>query len=237
MAAHPNPAETADPADLGARPLHGSLGHRPVPPVPAPGWTRPVAVLGAASVVAYVSAWAMAGVWHPDYDPVAQSISDLFAVGAPAGPARLLAGVLVVTGLALIPFALALHRALPGEGAAGPAAAAVSGAATVLIVAFPCSPGCPGLGATTTDTGHVLLAVIGYGALVAAPILFARRLRGHDDRLARASLVLGAVAALGLAARSLGLAPGLAGLQQRVYNTVADAWYVLAAVTVIRRPR
>lgn len=237
MSTNPDPAETADLADLGDRPLHGSLGHGPVPPVSPPAWTRPVVVLGAASVLAYVSAWAVAGVWHPNYDPVTQAISDLFAVGAPTGPARLLMGALVLTGVALIPFALALHRALPGQGAAGPAAAAVAGAATALIAAFPCSPGCPGLGASTTDTGHVVLAIIGYGALVAAPILFARRLWGHDDRLARASLALGAVAAVGLAARSLGLAPAIAGLQQRLYNTVADAWYVLAAVVVLRRAR
>lgn len=199
-----------------------------------PGWTRVAAVLGAAGVLGYVLSWGAAGVLYEGYDPLRQAISELFARGAPAVPSWLLRGALVVTGILLVPLAAALHRGLPGTGWAGPVSAALSGVLTVAVAFFPCTAGCPGAGATVTDTAHALTAGGAYLTLIAAPLLFAWRLRGHDDRFAGVSAILGALALAGFLAHASGVADGLAGLQQRVFNTVADAWYVLAAVRVLR---
>lgn len=202
-----------------------------------PRWIVPVLVAGAAGVVGYVSAWALAGVWTEDYDPVRQAISELFAIDAAVGPALLVSGALVLTGVLLVPFALALHLTLPGEGLAGPVLAGLSGVATVAVVFFPCSAGCPGIGTSSTDTLHTLVAGAGYAALVLAPIAFGLRMRGHDDRFAAVSIVVGIVAALGFVARAAGVGAELTGLSQRFFNTLADAWYVLAAFVATRHAR
>ena len=202
---------------------------------PLPRWVVPVLFAGAAGVVAYVSAWALAGAWTDGYDPVAQAISELFAVEAPVAPALLVSGALVLTGVLLVPFAWALHLTLPGEGLTGPVLAAISGVATVLVAFFPCTDGCPGIGTSSTDTAHTVIAGLGYAALVLAPIAFGVRMRGHDDRFATVSIVVGTVAALGFAARAAGAGTDVTGLLQRIFNTLADAWYVLAAFVAARR--
>lgn len=196
---------------------------------------RRTAVAGGLGVVGYVTAWAAAGGWRAGYDPVTDSISELYALGAPPGPARLLAGALIVTGLLLLPFAAALHRGLPGRSRAGPVVCALGGVATAVLATVPCTAGCPGLGASPVDTAHVIIGGVAYAALVGTPLLFALRLWPHDPGLARTSAAIGAVAGLGLLARALGLGVPVTGALQRVFNTVADAWYVLAAAVVYRR--
>lgn len=196
-----------------------------------------VAAAGALGVCLYVAAWAVAGAWTPGFDPTVEAISDLFALGAPAGPARLMNAVLVVTGVLLPPFAWALHRGLPGRTLSGPVAATVGGVATALIVVVPCTAGCPGYGASFNDTAHTLLAGVGYAGLVTAPLFFAPRLVDEEPGLARLSVVLGGIASVGFLLRAFGVGAEIPGLLQRVFNTVADLWYVVAAVVVIRRMR
>ena len=142
-------------------------------------------------------------------------------------------GVLVVTGSLLIAFGWVLERGLPGRGLGAPLAASVAGLGTLAAVAFPCTAGCPGYGATTTDSVHTLVAGAGYVALMVAPLLAARRVRDDAPRLARASLLLGGVALAGFVVRNLGIADAWAGLQQRVFNTTADLWYVLVAGWIV----
>lgn len=202
-----------------------------------PRWVRAVAVFGLVGVSAYVASWAIAGAITDGYDPMSQAISELFAIGAPTVPRLLLVTSLVASGVALIGFGVALDRGLPGEGRAGPVMAVVSGVMTVVIVAFPCTAGCPGAGTTVTDTMHVLVAGAGYLALLLAPLLVAWRVSDHDRSLAVWSVVLGGAALAGFVIRNLGVADGLAGLQQRVFNTTADLWYVAAAIWLLRRPR
>lgn len=204
---------------------------------PVPRWVLPVLVAGAAGVIGYVSAWALAGVWTEGYDPTSQAISELFAIGAAARPAWLVRAALLVTGVVLVPFGWALHRTLPGTGLAGPVLAGISGVATALVVAFPCTAGCPGIGTTTTDTWHTIVAGTGYAALVLAPVAFGVRMRGHDDRFAAVSVAVGLLAGLGFLARSFGVGSELTGLTQRIFNTLADAWYVLAAFVAARHAR
>jgi hypothetical protein len=76
---------------------------------------------------------------------------------------------------------------------------------------------------------------VGYGALVLAPLAFAWRIRGPLPWLARWSALIGGVGLALFANYLLGLVDQAPGLQQRVFNTVADAWYVLVAVWLLRR--
>ena len=200
-----------------------------------PRWVGVVAVLGILGVGFYVSSWIVAGFVTPGYDPWRQAISETFAVGAPA--ATLVEVALLASGAGLVLMGPALHRGLPGRGILGPASATVSGVATVLVALHPCSAGCPGFGASPADSLHVVLAGVGYLTLILAPLACAWRVRAQDPRFARWSALLGGLALAGFSLRHLGGLDPLPGTQQRVFNTVADAWYVLAAVVLLRRSR
>lgn len=196
------------------------------------------AVVGAVGVVLYVGSWAIAGMLWDGYDPARQAISELFALGAPTASRVLVSAGLGVSAIGLVVFGWALDRGLPGQGPLGPGLAGLSGLMTLGVIAFPCSDGCPGLGMTVTDTGHVVTATLGYLALMLAPLAIGWRVREHLPRFAMASWGIGGLAlVLLLLARTLGLVPELSGLQQRVFNTIADAWYVLAAVVLVQRNR
>ena len=196
---------------------------------------RVLMVLTVVGVLAYVATWAVLGTLADGYDPLRQAISELFDLGAPAWQRTTMSWVLLVTGVALVPVGPVLDRLLPGRGRAGPLLAVLAGLGTLAVAFFPCTDGCPGVGTTFTDTMHTVLAGGGYVGLILAPLAFAWRLRDTAWRdLALAGLVLGGAATVGFLVRNLGL-DVLGGVQQRVFNTLADAWYVLAAVTVLRR--
>lgn len=199
------------------------------------GRVRTLALAGAAGVIAYVAAWATAGTMIEGYSPVRDAISETFALGAPAAPRLLMTAALVVTGLLLVAFAWVLDLALPGEGRAAPVAAALSGVGTVAAAVFPCSSGCPGYGTTFTDSAHTIVAGAGYLALILAPLFAAWRVRAHAPELARLSLLLGGLALLGFVVRNAGIGDAYGGLQQRVFNTTADLWYVAVAVWISRQ--
>lgn len=196
-----------------------------------------VAAFGVVGVLAYIGAWAVSGVVWDGYDPTRQAISELFAIGAPAATRVPVTIGLVASGLGLVAFGWALDVGLPGHGRLGPALAVLSGLMTVAVVFFPCTDGCPGVGTTPTDTGHVVTAGVGYVALMLAPMAVAWRVRDHLAGLAWAGWVLGGGALLLFLARSAGFTGDLSGLQQRVFNTAADAWYVVAAIVILRRAR
>ena len=210
----------------------------PTPGDPAP---RPrvaaVAVLGVLGVLAYVGAWAIGGVVWEGYDPTRQAISELFAIGAPTVVRAPLSAGLVASGIGLVAFGWAMHVGLPGRGRLGPGLAVLSGVMTVAVVAFPCTAGCPGYGTSLTDSLHVLTAGSGYVALMLAPLAMARRLRDHLPWLAVAGLVLGGGALVLFTVRTAGFGSASPGLEQRIFNTAADAWYVLAAIAILRRTR
>lgn len=204
---------------------------------PADRLTRRLAVAGAIGVVVYVVSWAVAGTLIDGYDPLHDAISETFAIGAPAVPRTLMTTVLIVTGALLVVTGWALDRGLPGQGRAGPVAAAISGIGTIGAAVFPCTAGCPGFGTTFTDSAHTVVAGIGYVALIVTPLLVVPRVRPHAPALARLSLVLGALALAGFVVRNVGLTSSFGGLQQRIFNTVADIWFVAAAVWIVRRHR
>lgn len=184
--------------------------------------------------VAYVGGWAIGGTIRQGYDPFKGAISELFELGAPWSSRGWVVGGLLLSGLALLSFGPALHRALPGQGRLGPALVMIAGVFTLLALASPCSPGCPGTSTAWNDTAHTLTATVVYITLGLAPLAFAWRLRRLAPALAAWSLTMGGVAALGFAVRYLGVLPGPKGLQQRVIHIVADLWYLLLAIRLLR---
>ena len=194
-----------------------------------------MAVLGILGVLAYVAAWAIGGMVWDGYDPTRQAISELFATGAPTATRASLSAGLVASGLGLVAFGWAMDVGLPGRGRLGPWLAVVSGVMTVAVVFVPCTAGCPGYGTSVTDSLHVLTAGSGYVALMLAPLAIAWRVRDHLPWLAVAGWVLGGGSLVLFLVRTAGFGTASTGLEQRIFNTAADAWYVLAAVAIIRR--
>ncbi len=184
-----------------------------------------------------VATWAIGGVVWEGYDPTRQAISELFAIGAPTATRAPLSAGLVASGIGLVAFGWAMDVGLPGRGRLGPWLAVLSGVMTVAVVFFPCTAGCPGYGTTFTDSMHVLTAGSGYVALMLAPLAMAWRLRDHLPWLSVAGWVLGGGALVLFVVRTAGFGTDSSGLEQRIFNTTADAWYVLAAIAIIRRTR
>lgn len=214
-----------------------SRWHPSPPPAaePLPGWVRGSLWFGLVAVLLYVGGWLVAGAVRDGYAAREQAISELFELGAPWASRGPLTVGLLVSGVAFLLLAPALHRALPGGGLLGPVLVVLAGVGTLGALAAPCSAGCPGFGATTTDTWHVITAGLGYGALASAPLAFAWRLRGAEPVLARWSAVVGGASVVLFAVHVSGLVPAATGLQQRLFNTIADLWYVLVAVWLLRR--
>jgi hypothetical protein len=202
-----------------------------------PPWVRGALWFGLFAVTMYVLAWLVGGLVRPGYDPRAQAISELFELGAPWSSRGPLVVGLVLSGLAFLVLAPALDRAMPGSGRLGPVLVLVAGLGTLGVVAAPCTPGCPGAATSSFDLWHTITAGGGYTALVLAPLAFAWRVRGHEPALARWSVLLGGTAGLLFLVHVLGLLPGAPGLLQRLFNTIADAWYVVVAVWLLRRDR
>jgi hypothetical protein len=200
-------------------------------------WVRAAMVFGPVAVTVYVAGWAVAGRLRAGYDPREQAISELFELGAPWVSRGPLAAGLALSGLAFLLLGPALDQALPGRGRLGPALVLVAGIGTLGVLAAPCSPGCPGAATSSTDLWHTIAAGIGYGALVLAPIAFAWRLRAVAPRLAGWSAGIGGTSVALFAVYVVGLVEAAPGFQQRLFNTLADAWYVLVAVWVLRRDR
>jgi hypothetical protein len=204
-------------------------------PEAAPGWARGSLWFGLVAVTLYVASWAVAGQVRTGYDPREQAISELFAQGAPSTSRILLTVGLALSGIAFLLVAPALHRMLPGNGLLGPVLVVLAGIGTLGVTVAPCSEGCPGAGSTSTDLWHTVTAGVGYTALVLAPLAFAWRVRREARHLAVWSALIGSVSVVLFALYVFGIVGAAPGLQQRVFNTTADAWYVLVAIWALRR--
>jgi hypothetical membrane protein len=179
---------------------------------------------GIVGPVAFVAAWLLCGAATEGYSPVDEAISELAAVGAPTRVAMTTGFVVFSVGVGW--FALACRPRLPGWSwlALGLAAAATLGAAI-----FPL-----GEDGADFDAAHGAFAGLGYGFLVAAPLLAAVAYRRAGDQPeAIASLAVGVVAAACLLAS---VSVEANGLFQRLGLTVVDAWIVVLAVAILRNP-
>lgn len=194
--------------------------HRSQPLTPALASGAPSAWGGIVGPIAFVSAWLGCGASRRAYSPVDDAISQLAAVGASTRP--LMTAGLVVYGLGVALYAIALRAALPGPAWG---AALATGLAALGVAAFPLDA------SSLIDAFHGGSATVGYLTLAATPLLAARPLAasGHR-RAAAASIVTGLAAGLCLAATLVGGAPGLA---QRVGLTLGDAWLVASAAWML----
>jgi hypothetical protein len=199
----------------------------------APRWVVGTLWFGLVAVTTYVAGWIVAGAVREGYDAREQAISELFELGAPWSSRGWLVAGLALSGLAFLLLAPALHHALPGRGRLGPVLVVLAGIGTLGVLAAPCTPGCPGAATSAFDRWHAITAGGGYTALVLAPLAFAWRLRHAVPALARASWGIGGVGLALFLAYVVGAVEAVPGLQQRIFNTVADGWYVLVAVWVL----
>lgn len=196
-----------------------------------------VARFGAATamtaVVQFVAAWAVLGAIRDNYDPMFRTISELAEVGSPTR--GVMTSSLILFGLLLAPFALTLWRALPG-GVMAPTAVLLNAVGSIGAGAFPCSPGCPGSAASTSDLAHIIAASVSYLGLILAPLAVAWQLHrvGARSGLRRVSLVLGLLTLAGVMAWVGGVAGEAGGALQRVATTTGDAWYIVAAIAILR---
>ena len=200
--------------------------------------TRVAGWLGLVGPLVYVATWAVAGATRDGYSPLRDAISQLAEVGASTSIPMNTA--FVIFGLTALPFAPAVTRTLPGAGPALTWAIAVAGLGTIGAAVFPCTTGCPGPGASLTDTGHTVTATIGYAALALAPLLAGRAVRHQSGwgGYATASIVIGMVGSVGLVAWAANAGGAThSGLLQRTFNTLLDAWWAGTAVVVLRRQR
>ena len=119
---------------------------------------------GVAGPALFAAAWALGGAIGPGYSPVHEAISQLAAVGASVR-------LLMTTGLAGFGFGMLLDAGALRWAVPGPAwkAALGAGVAVFGVIAVP-------LGSVPmTDEVHGGFAIAAYAALVAMPLLAARR--------------------------------------------------------------
>jgi hypothetical membrane protein len=175
---------------------------------------------GVVGPAAFIAAWGIASAVQPGYSVSNDAISELAAVGADTR--AFMTGGFVVFALCIFPYALAVRHALGGRVWLS---AAVMGVATLVVAATP-------LGLSpATDHRHGVIAVIGYIALAATPLLAVRPLLDRDRR--RAAAVSIVTAALSATALLLSDTTPLTGLFQRIGLTAGQLWIACSAVAML----
>ncbi len=182
--------------------------------------SRAAAVAGVVGPAAFIGAWVVgAATTDQDYSSVADPISRLAAVGADSRP--LMTAGFITFGVAMPIYASSVRRAVTGPAWI---AAVVSGLATLGVAATPLDR------SGAVDTLHGVLAVSGYVALVALPLLAARPLLDSGHRaLGRLAVAAGLVSATSLALTALDVP---SGLFQRIGLTTTDVWIGLSATAI-----
>ena len=185
-----------------------------------PNGRRLLALGGIVGPVGFVAAWVWSGVATAGYSPVHQAISRLAALGAPTRVA-MTAG-LVCFGLGVSAYSVALRASLPGRAWM---AAATTGLASLGVASFALNT------SSAIDNVHAGFATVGYASLALTPLLAAHSLTAFGQRRERAaSLALGSLCAVCLAATALGPAHGLF---QRIGLTLGDLWLVASAIAIL----
>lgn len=195
------------------------------------------AACGVLAPIAFVATTLVAGALREGYDPTTQAISELFEVGAPTG--SIVVAGFVAFGLLGLPFAWALFHGLPGDPSLAALAVVLDALATLAILAFPCTAGCPGPASTGGDLWHSVFAGLAYLGHLGAPLLVARHLRRYSGwaGLRAASWALGLLAAGLFAFWLVGLAGAYGGLAQRAFTIASDLWFVTAGGWLLVRAR
>lgn len=178
----------------------------------------------AAGLAVATTAWVVAGLRTPGYDPVEKSLSQLQRAGTGTRP--LMTVALAAFGLALLAAAPVLGRALRSLPARR--VLQVAGVATLTGAAFPLSAqkGLP------QDLPHMVAATVGYTCVSLLPLLGGRCLPG------RAGLTSYAVGGLTTAAM-LATVPlhAVSGGLQRAGLTLGTGWVVAVVLGATRSGR
>jgi hypothetical membrane protein len=171
---------------------------------------------------AFITAWAIgAAVTDREYHPLDDTISRLAAVGADTR--ALMTAGMIVFGLGLSAYSVALRTAVPGRAWI---AAAITGISTLFVAALPVDH------SDLVDRLHFAAAGIGYVSLAAIPMLAYRPLRQLG--FGRLALLGAALAAVSSVALPTSLLSDQTGLFQRLGLTATDL-FVVAAVPAIRK--
>ena len=192
-------------------------------PYPAAG-LRLGGIAGMAGPAAFTVAWVAASLLQTGHSAAEVQISGLAAPDA-RDPWIMITGFVVLGGCS-VAFGSALHADLGGAGRAGPGPRLIQAAGVLTIAAgllrrdrmLLTSPA----GESWHNHAHDLVSIPIYLALVAVPLLLARRFRG-DPRwsVLRVPLVAGSLATLAVLAVFLaGASPAWDGVLQRIGVTL-----------------
>ena len=194
---------------------------------------------GVAGPVLFTVAWAVGSLRQPGHGAAEVQLSGLAAEDA-RDPQIMMAGF-VVLGLCSIAFGVALDRVIVPRSA-GPWLVVVAGAAAVAAGAFRrdhvllVGPGFSG--ESWHNQVHDVVSGVAYGAMLAAPLVLARRFRGDPDweAVSRPLLVLALGSAVALAVFASRVVEPWNGVVQRVAVTLALGSEVLTATWMLTRP-
>jgi len=199
------------------------------------------AAAGVAGPVAFTAAWVVASLLQAGLSAAEVQISGLAAPDA-RDPWIMITGFVVLGGCS-IAFGSALHSELGGARRAGPGPRLIQAAGVLTIAAgllrrdrmLLTSPA----GESWHNHAHDLVSIPIYLALVAVPLLLARRFRG-DPRwsVLRVPLVAGSLATVAVLAVFLaGAFPGWAGTAQRIGVTLPLAALCAVAARLLATGR
>lgn len=191
--------------------------------------------LGLIGPIVFVALVAVGGFLTDGYSHVSQKISELGAVGAQYAALQNLNFVLL--GVSVIGFAWALAKKF-GRPMVGAFLVGFFGVVAVLHAFVNCDVGCKGQ--TTEGLLHNITGVMGFVAVIAGMIVFARRWKANDDwkshvaftRACAIVAIVGLVAFVFTQARDI---QTYAGIAQRVFAGAFLVWIAATAVRMLRR--
>jgi hypothetical membrane protein len=201
-----------------------------------PGGTRLLAWCGIAGPAAFTAAWVASSLRQTGYSAGKVQLSGLAAMDA-RDPQIMIAGFIVL-GVCSVAFSAALGR-VAAAGPAGPWLVKSAGAATVAAGLFRrdhmllAGPGFAG--ESWHNQVHDLVSGIAYAAMIATPLVLARRFRGDPDwaPLSRPLQVLALISAAALALFASRAVEPWNGVVQRVAVTLPLMVVVLVTARML----
>ena len=200
---------------------------------------RLAALCGVAGPVLFTVAWAVGSLRQPGHGAAQVQLSGLAAEDA-RDPQIMMAGF-VVLGLCSIAFGVALDRVIVPRSA-GPWLVVVAGAAAVAAGVFRrdhlllVGPGFAG--ESWHNQVHDVASGVAYGAMLAAPLVLARRFRGDPQwaMVSRPVQVLALGSAVALAVFASRVVEPWNGVAQRIAVTLALSAEILVAARMLTLP-
>jgi Protein of unknown function (DUF998) len=209
--------------------------------VPAASW-RVRAAAGIVGPLAFTAAWVASTLRQDGYAVAREQLSGLAAPDA-RDPWVMTTGFLTL-GASVVLFASALEEALGGRRRAGPGPMLVRLAGLGAVAAgilrrdhMLLPPPGTAVPQSWVNDGHDLSSVVVYAALVAAPLVLARRLAAEPAwrPLAVPTLAIGIANLVLLGLFASKVVEPWNGIVQRVAVSIPLAWTVLVATRLLRR--